>query len=203
MITSPPLLLFHMQPCDTTYTAVCASCSVFYRPFFLQANTNGNLSPTAVSPSPGAAMAGLPPPGLCRAAPWMGHCRSRLGTSRLTALLQGTCINPTIALLHSVQLLTLQQQKLCVSMHGWGRQETRCEDIATAQKKKNQKKPTKPKKKRKVFFQSHFQTEYCTPASYFFSFRCLDASPCSQSQGLEMFLQLMRRVKKAFGNTAS
>lgn len=151
MITSPPLLLFHMQPCDTTYTAVCASCSVFYRPFFLQANTNGNLSPTAVSPSPGAAMAGLPPPGLCRAAPWMGHCRSRLGTSRLTALLQGTCINPTVVLLHSVQLLTLQQQKLCVSMHGWGRQETRCEDVATAQKKNPKKKQPNQKRRGKFF----------------------------------------------------
>lgn len=179
-----------MQPCDTTYTAVCASCSVFYRPFFLQANTNGNLSPTAVSPSPGAAMAGLPPPGLCRAAPWMGHCRSRLGTSRLTALLQGTCINPTVVLLHSVQLLTLQQQKLCVSMHGWGRQETRCEDIATAQKKNPPKKQPNQKRRGKFFSSPISKLNTALQHPTFFHFAAWTLLHAVRAKGWKCFCSL-------------
>lgn len=52
-----------------------------------------------------------------------------------------------------------------------------------------------------VFFQLYFKTGCWSCSAQIFLFHWLDSQPCCQSQGLEMFLQFMKRVKQAFGNT--
>lgn len=119
---------------------------------------------------------------------------------RLKALVQGTCVNPRNAVFPSFCTKSARSSRTKRASH--------VRVAVYSQRKMSNKKEggkmllqLEKKSNREVFFQLYFKTGCWSCSAQIFLFHWLDSQPCCQNQGLEMFLQFMKRAKQAFGNT--